>query len=265
VGAQIGTGCPADGVPVFSSIFVQDTVGNSNYNSLQAMLEKHFSRGLQFQAAYTFSKSIDNASSFENIVNPFDARKSRSVSLFDARHRFVLSPVWELPIPKHEGFTGKALNGWQVSGIVTFQTGFPIRLLSGDDTELTTSDADFETVGQLQVVAPVQFMDPHKATAGGQHFFFNPGSFQDSALGTFGNGPRALCCGPHLSQSDISIEKKTPLSEKINTEFRAEFYNAFNHTQFLTPDGNFSHSATFGTVSSARDPRVLQFGLKLMF
>jgi hypothetical protein len=261
----VGFGCPADFQPVFSSIFVQDTVGNSNYNSLQALLEKHFSRGLQFQAAYTFSKSIDNASSFENIVNPFNFRKSRSLSLFDARHRFVFSPVWELPIPKHDGFTGKAVNGWQISGIITFQTGFPIRLLSGDDTELTTSDADFEPVGQLQVVAPVQFLDPHKVSTGGQHFFFNPASFQDSAPGTFGNGPRALCCGPHISQSDISIEKKTPISERINTEFRAEFYNAFNHTQFLTPDGNFSHSATFGTVSSARDPRVVQFGLKLMF
>ncbi len=157
------------------------------------------------------------------------------------------------------------VNGWQVSGIITYQTGFPIRLLSGDDTELTTSDADFEPVGQLQVVAPVQFVDPHKVTPGGQHLFFNPASFQDSAAGTFGNGPRALCCGPGISQSDISIEKKTPISERINTEFRAEFYNAFNHTQFLTPDGNFSHSATFGTVRNARDPRQIQFALKILF
>ena len=264
-GPTSGTGCPPD-IPVFSSIFVQDTVGNSAYNSLQASLDKRYSHGLQFQAAYTFSKSLDNASSFENIVNPFNARASRSLSLFHATHRFVFSPVWELPIPKHEGLTGKVANGWQVSGIVTYQTGFPIRLLSGDDTELTTSDADFEPVGQLQVVAPAQFLNPHNnVTSSGQHLFFNPASFQDSALGTFGNGPRALCCGPGISQSDISIEKKTPISEKLNTEFRAEFYNAFNHTQFLTPDGNFSHTATFGSVSSARDPRLIQFALKILF
>ncbi len=87
----VGVGCPPDFVPVFSSIFVQDTVGNSNYNSLQASLDKRFSRGLQFQAAYTFSKSIDNASSFENIVNPFNARRSRSLSLFHAAHRLGAS------------------------------------------------------------------------------------------------------------------------------------------------------------------------------
>jgi hypothetical protein len=261
-GPTIGTGCPADLLPVFSSIFVQDTVGNSNYNSLQASLEKHFSRGLQFQAAYTFSKSIDTASSFENIVNPFNSRLSRSLSLFDARHRFVFSPVWELPIPKHEGFAGKVVNGWQMSGIVTYQTGFPIHILSGNDTELTTSDADFEPVGQPNITGPVHIFKP---TPKNNFTFFDPTVFQDSALGTFGNSSRALCCGPSISQTDISIIKKTPISERINTEFRAEFYNVFNHTQFLTPDGNLSHSATFGTVANARDPRLIQFGLKILF
>lgn len=229
------------------------------------MLEKHFSRGLQFQAAYTFSKSIDNASSFENIVNPFNSRLSRALSLFDARHRFVFSPVWELPIPERAGFAGKVVNGWQVSGIITYQTGFPIRIQSGDDTELTTSDGDFEVVGQPSIVAPVRFLNPHNATANGQHPWFTASSFVDSALGTFGNSPRSLCCGPGISQSDISIAKKTAISEKVNTEFVAQFFNTFNHTQFLTPDGNFSHTATFGTVTSARDPRVLQFGLKFLF
>jgi outer membrane receptor protein involved in Fe transport len=258
----VGNGCPPDFVPDLSSIYVQDTTGNSNYNSLQALLEKHFSHGLQFTAAYTYSKSIDNASSFENIVNPFDPRKSRSLSLFDARHRFVFSPVWELPIPRHEGFTGKVVNGWQVSGIVTYQTGFPIHILSGDDTELTTSDADFEPVGMPNMTSPVHFTKPNP---GNNFTFFSPGSFQDSALGTFGNASRALCCGPSISQTDISIVKKTPINERFNTEFRAEFYNMFNHTQFLTPDGNLSHTATFGTVLGARDPRLIQFGLKILF
>ena len=261
IGASSGTGCPPDLVPVFSSIYVQDTVGNSNYNSLQALLEKHFSHGLQFQAAYTFSRSIDDASSFENIVNPFDFRRSRSLSLFDARHRFVFSPVWELPFPKREGLAGKVENGWQVSGIVTYQSGFPFRVQSGDDTELTTSDGDFEVVGQPTITGPVHFFNPR--THNNQ--YFDTSVFQDSALGTFGNSPRSLCCGSSISQSDISIMKRTPIGERLNTEFRAEFYNAFNHTQFLNPDGNFSHTATFGTVTSARDPRLIQFGLKLLF
>jgi hypothetical protein len=145
---------------------------------------------------------------------------------------------------------------------VTYQTGFPIRILSGDDTELTTSDGDFEVVGQPQTTGPIRFFKP---SAANNFQFFDSSVFQDSALGTFGNSPRALCCGPSISQSDISIVKKTPIGEKMNSEFRAEFYNAFNHTQFLSPDGNFSHTATFGTVTSARDPRLIQFGLKLLF
>ena len=266
IGPTSGTGCPPDFVPVFTSIFAQDTVGNSDYNSLQVSLDKHFSHGLQFQAAYTFSKSIDDASSFENIVNPFNSRASRSLSLFDARHRFVFSPYWELPIRKREQFAGKALNGWAVSGILTYQSGFPIRILDGNDSELTTSDADFEVVGEPNIVAPIQFSNPRTSvSASGQHMFFNPASFQPSVLGTFGNSARAICCGPTISQTDISILKKTPLTERVNTEFRAEFYNAFNHTQFLTPDGNFSHTGTFGSVSSARDPRLIQFALKLLF
>jgi len=117
-----GAGCPADDTSVFSNIFTQNTIANSNYNSLQVLVEKHFSHGLQFQGAYTLSKSIDNASSFENSLNPIDFHRSRSLSLFDARHRFVFSYFYELPVPKMSGFAGKALNGWAFSGIATFQS-----------------------------------------------------------------------------------------------------------------------------------------------
>src|SRR5205085_9031567 len=98
-----GNGCPSDGVPVFSSIFAQDTIANSNYNSLQASLQKRFTHGLQFELAYTWSKSFDEASSFEGILNPIDFHQSYSLSQFDARHRLVFSYVWDLPIPKFTG------------------------------------------------------------------------------------------------------------------------------------------------------------------
>jgi hypothetical protein len=257
-----GTGCPADGVPVFGSIFAQNTVGNSAYNSLQVMLQKQFSHGLQFQAAYTFSKSIDSSSSFESIVNYENPKLSRALSAFDARHRFVFSPYWELPIPKHDGITGKVINGWATSAIITFQTGFPIRLLSANDTELGNS-FDFEPVGEPNLIAPIRLINPRTDP---NHQFFDPTSFADAPLGTFGNGPRTFCCGPRISQTDLSIIKKTHLTERVNTEFRAEFFNAWNHTQFLTPDGNFTNlGSTFGTVQKARDPRLVQFALKLLF
>src|SRR5258708_14635813 len=89
-----GNNCPPDGTPVFGPTYSQNTVGNSNYNSLQLLLEKHFSRGLQFQGAYTFSRSIDDSSSFEEIQNPCNPRLSRTHSLYDARHRFIFGYDW---------------------------------------------------------------------------------------------------------------------------------------------------------------------------
>jgi hypothetical protein len=86
----------------------------------------------------------------------------------------------------------------------------------------------------------------------------------------FGNLPHALCCGPAISNTDLAIEKRTPINERFNTEFRAEFYNAWNHTQFANPDGNFSDvpppGGTFGVITKTREgPRVIQFGLKVLF
>ncbi len=124
-----GAGCPVDGIPVFSNIFSEDTIAHSNYNSLQVLLEKRFSHGLQFQGAYTYSKSLDNASSFESSLNPVNFNATYGPSLYDARHRFVFSYVWALPVPKYEGFKGKLVDGWEWSGILTFQTGFPIRVI----------------------------------------------------------------------------------------------------------------------------------------
>ena len=124
-----GTGCPQDGTPVFSSIFAEDTIANSNYNSLQASLEKRFSHGVQAQLAYTFSKSFDQASSFEGELNPLDPHGTYSLSQFDARHRLVLSYVWQLPIPKYSGVAGKVLSDWDLSGITPTSRASPFASL----------------------------------------------------------------------------------------------------------------------------------------
>jgi len=276
-----GTGCPGDGIPVFSSIFTQDTISNSAYNSLQASLDKRFAHGLQFTAAYTFSKSFDQASSFEGILNPIDPRISRSLSAFDARHRLVLSYYWELPIRKFSGATGKLLNGWSVSGITTFQTGFPIQITSLADNELMYS-FDFELPGKPAQIAPFRTMKPQSNA----NYYFDPNSFTENAtdntappctagavfgcydpslLGTLGNAKRTICCGPHLSQTDFAILKTIPISENMHVDFRAEFFNIFNHTQFFNPDGNTSDGTQFGQVTQVRDPRLVQFALKFFF
>ena len=263
------SGCPADGVPLFSNIFSEDTVANSNYNGLQVSLDRNFSHGLVFEASYTFSKAIDQGASFENELNPINPRATRGLSLLDAKHRFVFSPVWDLPIPKKEGFTGKVANGWQLSAIITYQSGFPIRMQSQNDAELQSSYF-FEDANTPYSTRPVQFVNP-KANTGSGNFWFNPNTFCDpfsascpQQPGTFGNTPHAMCCGPALSNTDLVIAKRTPITERWTTEFRAEFYNAWNHTEFTNPDGNFTDS-TFGQVLKTRDPRVMQFALKVMF
>jgi hypothetical protein len=266
---------------VFSSIFAQDTISNSSYNSLQASLEKRFAHGLQFTAAYTFSKSFDQASSFEGIINPIDPRISRSLSMFDARHRLVLSYYWELPVRKHTGTAGQLLNGWAVSGITTYQTGFPINISSLADNELMYS-FDFQLPGEPAQLAPLHRLKPQDNA----NYFFDPNSFTENAtdnsqppcsagavfgcydpalLGTLGTAKRTICCGPSISNTDFAILKTFAISEHKRVDFRAEFFNIFNHTQFFNPDGNTSDGTQFGQVQQVRDPRLMQFALKFFF
>jgi hypothetical protein len=257
-----GIGCPPDGTEVFNSIFSEDTVAHSNYNSLQALFEKRFSHGLQFQASYTYSKSLDNASSFEEILQPTNFNATYGPSLFDSRHRFVFNYVWELPIRKMQGFAGKVVNGWQVSGIYTYQSGFPILLNNCNDTELEGSTLGFECPGKPNLVA--QPFKTHNPRIDG--FVFDPTQLDNTsvALGTFGNAPRTLCCNPPINNWDMGIFKSTPVGERLHVEFRTEIFNVFNHAQFYGTDGN-SANTTFGQPQKVRDPRLLQFALKLLF
>ena len=254
-----GTGCPLDGVPVFTNIFAEDTIAASAYNSFQASLEKRFSHGLQFQAAYTFSKSLDWASSFEETVNPFNYKASRALSLFNSAQRFVINYVWDIPVRKYSGFAGKALDDWQLSGIVQFQSGFPIRIQTQDDNELISS-LFFLGAGAPQLTGPLQILNPK--TNGGQ--YLNPNQWSDPPLGQFATTPRSICCGPGENQWDVTVSKRISIDEARYFQFRADIFNLFNKTQFVNPDGNFSDT-TFGLVQQARDPRLVQFALKFYF
>jgi hypothetical protein len=258
-----GAGCPVDGLPVFSNIFSEDTVAKSNYNSLQILFEKRFSHGLQFQAAYTYSKSLDNASSFESTLNPINFDATYGPSLYDARHRFVYSYVWELPVRKFDGFKGQMLNGWQLSGIVTFQSGFPIRITSADDIE-EFSSFFFEAPGEPNLTAPFRTQNV-RANNG---FVFDPNLFTNSTVapGTIGNAPRSICCSPGINNWDMGFFKGFALTEKLRMEFRGEIYNVWNHAQFYSVDGNVSdQGSTFGKALKVRDPRQVQFALKFVF
>jgi hypothetical protein len=258
-GPNAGTNCPANGNPIFTNIFAEDTIATAAYNSLQTMLEKRFSHGLQFQAAYTWSKSLDWASSFEETLNPFNPKASRSLSLFNSAQRFVINYVWDLPVPRYSGFKGKLLDDWQLSGITQFQSGFPIRLQTQNDNELIGSLFFFGTAAP-QMIGNLQKQDP-KAPG---HLYLNPAQFTDPTLGTFATTPRSVCCGPGENQWDITIVKKIAFTESKYFQFRTDIFNAFNRTEFVNPDGNFSNS-TFGQILQARDPRLVQFALKFFF
>ena len=267
-----GGNCPGDGVPVFSNIFAQNVVANSNYNSLQASLEKRFSNGVQFLGAYTFSRSIDNASSFEQSLDPTDFRRSRALSLFDATNRFVFSGVWELPVRKYSGALRILADGWTASGIVAFQSGFPIRMQSNLDTELQGS-GDFENPGKPDIVKPFTHRNPRIPLNGATGYYFDPSTFAVPALGSTGTSPRSLCCGPGIDNTDFALQKVTPLGETRSLEFTFQFFNVFNHTQFLNPDGqigdaqldqngNPTAGGLFGEITRTRDPRQMQFAIR---
>ena len=290
-----GQGCPVDGTPVFSGIYTENTVAWSNYNSLQVMVEKRFSHGLQFQAAYTYGKSLDNASSFENSLNPYNFNATYGPSLFDARHILSFNYVWELPVPKMEGFRGKLLDGWQLSGIIRVQSGFPIRITSNADNELYDATDSFEFAGEPNLVAPFKTTNPRKtvcafgtgpladtnpptACSPVTGYAFDPNLFDNAnntssspgldpvQLGTIGNAPRSICCGPLLNNWDMSFLKETQLNEQFQMEFRGDVFNIWNHAQFYTVDGNASdQGTTFGQIQHVHDPRLIQFALKFRF
>ncbi len=236
-------------------------ISNSNYHSLQISAERK-AADVTFLAAYTYGKSIDNASGFGDWVNFTNYRLSRALSAFDVRHNFVASYNWALPFGRHlTGVSKRLVGGWNFIGITRFTTGFPIGLSEGG--------ADISLVGSGSTDVPdligrVVTQDPHKSGPNGANTFFLPGAFAAQALGTFGNANRRFFHGPGIVNTDFALMKSASITETTEIQFRAEFFNVFNHTQFSNPSGNFS-SGNFGVVTSARAPRIGQLSLKLVF
>jgi Carboxypeptidase regulatory-like domain len=247
----------ANGQLDFSSNSWEATVANSNYHSLQTSLEKKVG-DLRFLAAYTWSKSLDNSSGFSDPINPYNPNNSRALSQFDITHNFVFSYGYELPFFRNDhGFKGKALGGWSISGITRFATGFPVTLSESDDASLCgCSGADVPNYnGQA-----IHFFDPR----GPGHQLFDPSPFTPETIGVLGNSNRRFFHGPGFNNWDMAFRKNTMIGERMALEFRAEFFNVFNHAQFENPDGDVAGS-NFGQVTNARDPRIGQFALKFSF
>ncbi len=237
--------------PGFAGISEYQNTANSNYHSLQASAVRRFSRGISLQASYTWRKSIDDT------LSPYDIyaswRTLRGLSNFDRRHMLIASYVWEIPFArKTRGVTRKVLHGWQVSGITNFQSGNPLTM--GISSDMAGTGAGGQ---RPNVVAPVSVTKTIGA-------WFTTNSFAMPVLGSFGNAGRSLVSGPGVNSWDFSFSKRTEITENVTLQFRAEFFNFFNHTQFWGVAATLGAS-TFGRVTSARDPRIGQLGLRLLF
>jgi hypothetical protein len=260
--------------PLFDDIDIIESRANSNYNALQARLQQRLARGLSLLAAYTYSKSIDDASNFFTSAGdpnfPQDsnnARAERALSNFDVRHRLSVSYTYDLPFGKGRafanegGFITSLLSGWQTNGIVTLQTGrpFTVALLSDIDNSNTgRSNLGFGANDRPNVVGSPHVSHPTPDD------WFNTSAFVFPAFGTFGNAGRNALVGPGYQNFNASLVKNAQFSESISLQLRAEAFNLFNHPNFNLPD-NFLGSPTFGRILSAQSPRHLQFGVKLLF
>jgi len=235
-------------------------VANSNYNSLQISAERK-AADVTFLLAYTYSKGIDNSSGFGQWVNFSNYRLTRALSSYDLTHNFVASYNWAVPFNRlFSGAPKRLTQGWQFVGITRFSSGFPISLSQNGDYSLV-GEGSTDTPN---VVGQVHIQDPRNAGPNGANTYFLPDAFASQDLGQFGTANRRFFHGPGLLNTDFAVLKSTKFTESMSLEFRAEFFNIFNHAQFKNPSGNFS-SSNFGIVTSARDPRIGQLSMKFLW
>ena len=255
--------------PQFDDIDLLESRANSNYHALQARFQRRLSRGLSMLASYTWSKSIDDASNFFSSAgdpnfpqNSYNVAAERGRSNFDVAHRLSVSYSYALPFRRGgDDLAAKLVNGWETFGILTLQSGrpFTVALLSEIDNSGTgRSILGFGNNDRPNLIANPQLSNPTPDR------WFNTDAFAFPAPGTFGNAGRNILDGPAFQNFNASLVKNTALTEDVNLQFRVEAFNFFNHPNFNLPD-NFFGSPTFGRITSARDPRHIQFGLKLLF
>jgi hypothetical protein len=267
----------------FSSTGLIAGITNSSYNALETSLKKRFSHGLSFLASYTYSKAIDDASSFnmtgsaakpvagENDLaqNPFNLAAERGPSLFDARHRLVFSYQWSLPFfRQRHGWYQTVLGGWQVNGIATLMSGTPFTVF--DSTDVSDQGGAPEITG-FSANRPdlVSGQNPN-AGPRTRSAWLNKNAFAqvipdpNSPVQQFGTAGRNIALGPRYSNWDFSVFKNFRVTESMDFQFRAEFFNILNHTNFRLPDSDIS-SPTFNTIQAALPPRVIQLALKFLF
>jgi hypothetical protein len=241
-------------------------MGNANYNALQLTL-KRTAGPLTLLASYTYGKSLDQSSSIQEQVYPYNFGEEYAPSAFDIKQNFVVSYNYELPFAKLFGKTNRLTDGWSLSGITRFASGLPVTFASfGDNALVYVQNNGVNSVSiDLPNYTPGNLKINHNPRNGQP--YFNTSLFTPNALGTQGNAKRRFFYGPGIDNFDVALHKITKLTESKSLEFRFETFNTFNHAQFYpngSVDGNIN-SPTFGHVLKAAPPRIGQVALKLTF
>jgi len=260
--------------PRFTSVSLyRNNVGNTSYHALLAKLEKRFSHSLSFLVSYTFSKLIDDAGSVFDasilsgpvanypVADSHNRALEKDVSTGDMTHVFVASFVWDLPFGSDRrfhptGVLGAIANGWQLSGVLTLQSGMPFPI-----TQVTNFNA-FAGFGTQRpnIVSDPALSSSQQSTAR----WFDTNAFQVAPQFTLGDASRNPVRGPGYQDLDMALIRRIPLGNRPALELRVEAFNLTNTPPLAQPNGVLG-SPGFGSITSAGDPRVIQLGVKFLF
>jgi hypothetical protein len=277
---RIYANCPADGSACqLVHVALLSNITNSTYHAAQLSLSRRFSYGLGFSASYWFSKTLDYLSAMnltgaaarplsgevDIAQNPLNLFAEHGPSLFDARHRFVLSASWEIPAPKPLRGAGRVLlAGWQLNGIATNSSGTPFTVF---DSANVAGQASHPPVSGFAGSRPDVISDPNNGSHTVEQWISRP-SFRRlnpaTEAGNFGSAGRNIARAPGIANVDLSLLKSCPFGEKRRLQFRVECFNLANHANFGLPVTDLA-SPSFGRILEAAPPRLVQFGLKFLF
>ena len=249
--------------------------GISSYNGWEVDVNRRFGKSLQFRGVYTFAKALDDGDNMNTsvatnspafVANPLDPRADYGRASFDIRHVAVLNATYEVPFGRgRKDWLNRLAGDWQVSGIQTLQSGLPFT------PQLSYNPSnDGDTRNPVRPSVNPNFAAP--MILGGASQYFDPNAFVQPLPGTYGNVGRNTLQGPRLYETDLSVAKRFAFGERLHLQFRAEFFNLFNHTNFNTPNPVVYASATGGPsptagviTSTATTSRQVQLGLKLLW
>jgi hypothetical protein len=232
---------------------------NSKYDSLQVSVQRRLNKGLQYGVAYTYSHSYDFGSDlYANAVDTYNLGYNYGRSNFDLRNNLIINYVYDLPFFRGQNnLVAQGLGGWELAGVVAFQSGFPNTITNASSDEAGAGE-DFGQTANL-----VSGCDPNSGP-GSVAQFFKTSCFTEATRGTFGPSARNLVTGPGTRNWDFALYKNGPITERFRYQFRAEFFNVLNHPSFNAISTGLGNG-NFGQVTGANDPREIQFGLKLSF